>query len=39
MTNVNDRLNIITSRKKKLENNSKQTEEKIKDELKEGNLI
>ena len=35
MTNVNDELNIITSRKKKLlKNNSKQTEEKIKDELK-----
>ena len=34
-TNVNDELNIITSRKKKtFENNSKQTEEKIKDELK-----
>ena len=34
-TNVNDELKIITSRKKKtFENNSKQTEEKIKDELK-----
>ena len=34
-TNVNDELNIITSRKKNtFENNSKQTEEKIKDELK-----
>ena len=34
-TNVNDELIIITSRKKKtFENNSKQTEEKIKDELK-----
>ena len=34
-TNVNDELNIITSRKKNtFEKNSKQTEEKIKDELK-----